>query len=77
MNGQIGMVTLVSKKGRGTSSCTGSVVVSKFCQGKECIPIVLLIIAEDTKVLLERLISVFGLTITFRVISRSEVKSHV
>ena len=73
MNGQIGMVTFVGKKGRGTSSCTWSIVVSKFCQEKECIPIVLLIIAEDTKVLLEGLISAFGLTITFRVISRSEV----
>ena len=71
------MVTLVSKEGWNASSSTQSIVVGKLHEQKEFGPVVLLIIAEDAEVLLECLISVFGLTITFRMISRSEVKSHV
>ena len=58
-------------------SSTWSIVVGELREQKEFRPVILLIIAEDAEVLLECLISAFSLTITFRMISRSEMKSHV
>ena len=77
MNGEIWVITLIGKEWRNTSSSTQSIVVSKFCKQKECIPIVLLVVAEYAQVLLYSLVSSFCLTITFGMISRSEVQIHV
>ena len=44
-----------------------SIIIDKFCEGKELIPIVLLIVAEDVKVLFEDLINAFSLTVRLRV----------
>ena len=71
------MISFIGKEGRDASRSTGSVVVSKFCQGKEHVPIVLLVVAEDTKVLLESLISALSLAVTFGMISGSIVKHHI
>ena len=73
----IAAAEFIGKEGRGASRSTGSVVVSKFCQGKERVPIVLLVVAEDTKVLLKSLISALSLAVTFRMVSRSIVKRHI
>ena len=40
-------------------------------------PVVLLVIAEYSEVLFEGLVSAFSLTITFRMITRSEMECHV
>ena len=82
IDGDVGNVGNVSEEVRSkvwamTSSSTWSIVVGELREWKEFRPVVLLIIAEDVEVLLECLVSAFGLTITFRMISRSEMKSHV
>ena len=43
----------------------------------QCIPIVLLVIAKYLEVLFQGLISPFGLSVAFRMISRGEMKLHV
>ena len=77
MNRQIGMITFIGKEGRDASRSTGRGVVSKFCPGAERVPSVLLIVAEDTKVLLKSLISALGLAVTFGMVSGSIVKRHI
>ena len=44
--------------------------------GNGC-PLTLLVVAVYSEILFQCLVGAFGLSITFRVISRSEVKSHV
>src|SRR5882724_5374556 len=77
MNSEVQTITLVGKEGCDASSGTWSIVVSKLSQWKEFGPIILLVVAIDSEVLFQSLISLFGLSITFGVISRSEVKLHV
>jgi len=49
-------------------SCGGilSVVVDEFCEGKELVPVVLLIITKDAKVLLKDLVNTLSLAIRLR-----------
>jgi len=77
MNGKVQMITLVGKEGCNSSSGTWSIVVSELSYWKVFGPIVLLVIAIDLEVLFQSLISLFYLSITFRMISGSEVKLHV
>ena len=71
------MIAFVTEKGCNTSGRGGSVVVSEFSKGKDFGPVVLLVVAEDSEVLFQSLVEAFGLTITFRVITRGEVNLHV
>src|ERR1700735_2106742 len=77
MNGEVRVVTLVGKKRGNPGSRTWGVVVGEFCKWEECIPIVLLVVAEYTQILFQGLIRPFSLSITFGMISRCEVESHV
>src|SRR5882724_2050830 len=77
MNCEIWMITLVGKEGCNAGSGTRSIVVSKLSLWKEFRPIVLLVVAIDSEVLFQSLISLFSLSIAFGMISRSEVKFHV
>ena len=77
MNGEVWVITLIGKEWRNVSSSTRSIVVGEFCKQKECIPIVLLVVAEYVQVLLYSLVSLFCLTVTYGMITRSEVQIHV
>src|SRR5882724_11068917 len=77
MNGEVCMITLVGKEGCNAGSGTQSIVVSELSPWKEFRPVVLLVVAIDSEVLIQSLIILFSLSITFRMISRSEMKFHV
>ncbi|KAF8624092.1 hypothetical protein AX17_007219, partial [Amanita inopinata Kibby_2008] len=74
---EVGVVSLVGKEGRDTSSGTRRIVVGKFHKREELGPVVLLVVAEDAEVLLQSLVDAFGLTIAFGMIARCEVELHV
>ena len=71
------MITFVSKERRNTSSSSGSVVIRKFRNRKKTGPIVLLIVAIGTEILLESLVNTFSLSVAFRVVAGSEVEPHL
>ena len=67
-----GWYPLLAKKGE-MPVVARCVIVSEFCKSKKLIPVVLLIIAVDSEELFEGLIGVFGLTVSFGMITGSEV----
>jgi hypothetical protein len=71
------VIPFVGKEGRSATGCTWSIVVSKFSEGKERRPVVLLVVAEYSEVLFECLIESFSLSVSFRMIARGEVNLHV
>ena len=71
------MIAFVTEKGCNTGGRGGSIVVSEFGKGKDFGPVVLLVVAEDSEVLLQNLVKAFGLTIAFRVITRGEMNLYV
>ena len=77
MDSDVWVVTFVGKEGRGTGRCARSIVVSEFSEGKERRPVVLLVVAKYSEVLLEGLIESFSLSVSFQVIARGEVNLHI
>ena len=77
VNSDIGVITFVGEKWRDSGSSCGSIVVSELTKREEAGPVVLLVVAEDLKVLLKGLIEPFSLSVTFWVITRCEVNLHV
>ena len=71
------MISLVGEEWRYPRSSTQSIIVSEFLEQKKFFPIVLLIVAVNLEVLFQCLIGTFGLSVAFRMVSRSEMKSHV
>jgi hypothetical protein len=74
---EVWVVALVGKEGGDTGGGIRYIVVCKFCKRKEVRPVRLLVVAVDADVLLECLIHSLGLAITFRMITRCEVKVDV
>jgi hypothetical protein len=72
-----GWYPLLAKKGEVPVDALQSIVVSKFSEGKERRPVVLLVVAEYMEVLFECLIESFSLSVSFRMIARGEVNLHV
>ena len=77
MDSDVWVVSFVGKEGRGTSRCTRSIVVSEFSERKERQPVVLLVVAKYSEVLLKSLVESFSLSISFRVVARGEVNLHI
>ena len=77
VNSDVGVITFVGKKRRNSGRCCRGMVVSELTKREEAGPVVLLLVAEDPKVLLKGLIEPFSLSITFWVITRCEVNLHV
>jgi hypothetical protein len=77
MYGDVRVVSFVGKEGRSAGGCTRSIVVSKFSEGKEQRPVVLLVVAEYMEVLFKYLIESFSQSVSFRMITRGEVNLHV
>ena len=73
----IRVITLVGVEWRYTGGSTWSIVVSELRKWEKSLPIVLLVVAVNSDVLFQCLICVFGLSITFRVVSGGEMKLHV
>ena len=71
------MIAFVTKKGCNTGGRGGSIVVSEFSKGKDFGPVILLVVAEDSEVLFQSLVEVFGLTLTFWVVTRGEMNFHI
>ena len=73
VNGDVGMVALVGEEWRDTRSIAWGVVVGKLRERQEFGPVVLLIVAVNSEVLLESLVSTFSLSVSFWVVTRGEV----
>src|ERR1700720_2105527 len=73
----VGVITFISEEWRNTRCSTRSIVKSKLGQWKESFPVILLVVAVHTQILFQSLVCLFGLSIAFRVISRSKVKLHI
>ena len=72
----VGVIAFVGEKGSNTSSSTGR-VACEFGKGKDFQPIVLHFLQLPAKILFQSLIEMFSLSITFWVITWSEVNFHV
>jgi hypothetical protein len=70
---EYGVMTIVRKEGSHIGGRVDGVVVAKFSQGEQRTPIILLIIAEDTKILFQDLIKHFSGSISLRVKGGGEV----
>ena len=71
------MVSFIGKKWRDSSGGIRGIIISKFGDGEQIQPIVLLVVAVHSEVLLQGLIHLFSLTVTFGVITGGEVELHV
>jgi hypothetical protein len=69
MDSDVRVVPFVGKERGGTSRCAQSIVVSKFSEGKEQRPVVLLVVAKYSEVLLESLIELFSLSVSFQMVA--------
>ena len=77
MNSNVWVVALIGIEGRDTGGSTWCIIVCELGEWEQAKPIVLLVIAIDSDVLFQSLISSFGLSITFRMITQGEMKLHV
>ena len=69
MDSNVWVVPFVGKERGGTSRCAQSIVVSKFSEGKEQRPVILLVVAKYSEVLLKGLIESFSQSISFWMIA--------
>jgi len=70
------VVAFAGEEGGDTCGCARGVVKSKLCKWEEFSPIVLLVVAVDSEILLKCLVCPLGLTISFWVIARGEMQGH-
>ena len=77
LDGKIWMIALIGKEQRDSRSRAWSIIIGEFHKWEECVPIVLLVVAEYLQVLFQGLISLFCLSVTFGVVSGGEVELHV
>ena len=77
MNSNAWMVALVGVEMCNAHGSTWHVVVCKLSEWEQAKPIVLLVVAVDSDVLFQSLISSFSLSVTFRMMTGGEVKLHV
>ena len=64
------METLVCKKRSNTGSRMLSIGVGKLCEGLKVLPVVLLVVDKDAKVLFKDLVDSFGLAIGLGMVGR-------
>ena len=77
MDSNVRVVALIGIEGHDTGGCTWCIIVCELSEWEQAKPIVLLVIAVDSDVLFQSLISSFGLSVTFRMITQGEMKLHV
>jgi hypothetical protein len=71
------MITFVGKEWENSGGSHGSIVVNKLTKREEARLVVLLVVAEDPKILLKGLIEPFSLSIAFWVRTRGEMNLYV
>jgi len=76
VNGKVRMVTLLAKKGVMSVVALGVLLLAKLTNGRSSTNC-LVVVAIDSRYCFQSLISSFGLSVTFRMISGSEMKFHV
>jgi hypothetical protein len=77
VDGNVRMVSLVGEERSDPCGSIWSVVVRKLSQGQKVGPIVLLVVAIRTEVLLQGLVHTFCLSIAFRMVSGGEMETDV
>ena len=77
VDSEVGVIALVGEEGRDSGGGVGSVVVRELRKRQELRPVVLLVVAVESEVLFKGLVDALRLAITFRVVSRREMKFHV
>ena len=76
-NREVWVVSFVSEERGHTGSLARRIFVGELSQRKQLGPVVLLVVAVGVEVLFEGLIDLLGLTIPFRMVSRSEMELHI
>ena len=71
------VISLVGEEWGYSSGSTQGIVVCKLCEQEKLSPVVLLVVAVNLDVLFQCLISVFGLSVAFRMVTGGEVKLHI
>ena len=71
------VISLVSEEWGYSGGSTWGIVVCELHKQEELSPVVLLIIAVNPDALFQCLISAFGLSIAFRMVTGDEVKLHI
>ena len=77
MDGNVWVVTLVSKEWGHTGSCIRGVIVCELCERQELGPIVLLVIAVNLQVLFQHLVHSLCLSIALGVITQGEMETDI
>ena len=71
------VVAVIGEEGRNLCSGVRSIIVGEFCDREKVSPIILLIGAIQAKVAFERLVRLFGLTISLGVVGCRKLELHV
>ena len=71
------VISLVSEEWGYSGGSTRGIVVCELRKWEKLPPVVLLIIAVNLDVLFQCLISAFGLSVAFRMVTGGEVKLHI
>ena len=73
MDGEARVIAFVGVERGDLRGGAWGIVVRELAERKELIPVVLLVVTVDPDVLFQGLVSVLGLPITFRMLTRGEV----
>ena len=71
------VISLVSKEWGYSSGSTRGIVVCELHKREKLSPVVLLVVAVNPDILFQCLICAFGLSVTFRMVTGSEMKLHI
>ena len=71
------VISLVSKGWGYSGGSSRGIVICELREREKLSPVVLLVVALNPDVLFQCLISAFSLSVTFRMVTRGEVKLHI
>ena len=71
------VISLVSEEWGYSGGSTRGIVVCEFHKREKLSPVVLLVVAVNPDVLFQCLISAFGLSVAFRMVTGGEMKLHI
>ena len=77
VHSEVRVVSFIREEQRDSYSSTGGVIVRELCQRQEIGPVVLLVVAVNPKVLLQGLIGLLCLSVTFGMVAQCEMELHV
>ena len=71
------VISLISEEWGYSGGSTRGIVVCELREREKLSPVVLLVVAVNPDVLFQCLISAFGLSVAFRMVTGSEMKLHI